>query len=66
MQKIDSSLIDEKKSLAVLNSELTEKLRIAQEKESKLASKLQDAKDQAELLEFRVLELEEDVSKVRL
>ena len=40
--------------------------RVFKEKEDKLTSELQDAKDQAELLEFRVLELEEEQEKVRL
>ena len=40
--------------------------RVFKEKEDKLTSELQDAKDQAELLEFRVLELEEEQEKVKL
>ena len=47
-----------------LSHEVLEMKRIFKEKESKLVSELQDAKDQAELLEFRVLELEEEQEKV--
>ena len=43
---------------------MTEMKRLFKEKEEKLISELQDAKDQAELLEFRVLELEEEQEKV--
>lgn len=52
-------LIDEKESQAVKIFQLTEKLRLMEERESRLNSEIQEAKDQAELLEFRVLELEE-------
>ena len=38
--------------------------KLFKERETKLMSELQDAKDQAELLEFRVLELEEEQEKV--
>lgn len=52
-------LIDEKESQAVKIFQLTEKLRLMEERESRLNSEIQEARDQAELLEFRVLELEE-------
>ena len=52
-------LIDEKESQAVKIFQLTEKLRLMEERESRLNAEIQEAKDQAELLEFRVLELEE-------
>ena len=42
-----------------LNLDLSEKIQETEEREAKEKSKLQDSKDQAELLEFRVLELEE-------
>ena len=45
--------------------EVLEMKKSFKERESKLISELQDAKDQAELLEFRVLELEEEQEKVR-
>ena len=44
--------------------ELLEMKRSFKERESKLLTELQDAKDQSELLEFRVLELEEEQEKV--
>ena len=47
-----------------LNQEMQEMKRIFKERESKLMTELQDAKDQSELLEFRVLELEEEQEKV--
>ena len=47
-----------------MTQEIQEMKRIFKEKESKLLTDLQDAKDQSELLEFRVLELEEEQEKV--
>jgi hypothetical protein len=46
--------------------EVLEMKKSFKERESKLISELQDAKDQAELLEFRVLELEEEQEKQKL
>ena len=61
----DQSLAnDEENGKDGVSNEVLEMKRIFKEKESKLVSELQDAKDQAELLEFRVLELEEEQEKV--
>ena len=57
-------LIDEKQTVINLNLGLSEKIRVLEEREGQLRSELQDSKDQAELLEFRVLELEECQEKV--
>lgn len=57
-------LIDEKSKLTGLNSILAEKLQFQAEEFIKSQSQLQDARDQADLLEFRVLELEEENEKV--
>ena len=46
--------------------EAREMKRGFKQRENKLQAELQDAKDQAELLEFRVLELEEEQEKVKL
>lgn len=62
-QNVDLTLVEEKKQLQQLNLGLAERIAELQENESKLLGKLQDAKDQSELLEFRVLELEEDKVK---
>ena len=48
-----------------MQEQAIEMRKLFKERESKLISELQDAKDQAELLEFRVLELEEEQEKVR-
>ena len=45
--------------LLQLNLNLSDKMRETEEREAKEKLKLQDSKDQAELLEFRVLWLEE-------
>ena len=47
-----------------MTQEIQEMKHIFKERESKLMTELQDAKDQSELLEFRVLELEEEQEKV--
>ena len=47
-----------------MKEQAIEMRKLFKEKETKLMSELQDAKDQAELLEFRVLELEEEQEKV--
>ena len=50
--------------LQELNSSLAEKIQTQQEELIKSQAQLQDARDQADLLEFRVLELEEENEKV--
>merc|ERR1719192_2761531 len=70
LNQIDASsstkkLIDEKQTVINLNLGLSEKIRVLEEREARLRSELQDSKDQAELLEFRVLELEECQEKVQ-
>ncbi|XP_059082572.1 restin homolog [Tigriopus californicus] len=62
-QNVDLTLVEEKKQLQQLNLGLAERIAELQENESKILGKLQDSKDQSELLEFRVLELEEDKTK---
>ena len=57
-------LIEEKSSLQTLNKSLVEKLQKQQEELHQTQSQLKDARDQADLLEFRVLELEEENEKV--
>lgn len=63
-QDVDLTLVEEKKQLQQLNVGLAEKIASMKEKEAQILAKLQDAKDQSELLEFRVLELEEEQEKV--
>merc|ERR1712106_972382 len=58
-------LIDEKQTVINLNLGLSEKIRVLEEREGRLRSELQDSKDQAELLEFRGLELEECQEKTQ-
>ncbi|XP_029588281.1 janus kinase and microtubule-interacting protein 1 isoform X2 [Salmo trutta] len=55
----DSKWVEEKQYLIRANQELHEKMCVLQQAESKLQAEVQDARDQNELLEFRVLELEE-------
>ncbi|KAL6117646.1 jakmip1 [Pungitius sinensis] len=55
----DSKWVEEKQYLLRTNQELHEKMCVSQQAESKLQAEVQDARDQNELLEFRVLELEE-------
>ena len=57
-------LIEDKVKLQELNSSLAEKIQTQQEELIKSQAQLQDARDQADLLEFRVLELEEENEKV--
>ena len=59
------NLIDEKESQTLKIFHLSEKIKVINEREQTLKSEVQEAKDQAELLEFRVLELEECQEKVR-
>ncbi|XP_051969130.1 janus kinase and microtubule-interacting protein 3-like isoform X6 [Xyrauchen texanus] len=55
----DMKWIEEKQALYKRNQELVEKLKNMETEESRLKNEIQDAKDQNELLEFRILELEE-------
>ncbi|XP_049610664.1 janus kinase and microtubule-interacting protein 1 isoform X3 [Syngnathus scovelli] len=55
----DSKWVGEKQHLLRTNQELHEKMCAMQQAESRLQAEVQDARDQNELLEFRVLELEE-------
>ncbi|XP_030047033.1 janus kinase and microtubule-interacting protein 1 [Microcaecilia unicolor] len=55
----DSKWIEEKQQLIRANQELLEKIYRLELEENQLKNEMQDAKDQNELLEFRVLELEE-------
>ncbi|XP_025767596.1 janus kinase and microtubule-interacting protein 1 isoform X3 [Oreochromis niloticus] len=55
----DSKWVEEKQYLLRTNQELREKMSALQQAESRLQAEVQDARDQNELLEFRVLELEE-------
>ncbi|CAI9615222.1 unnamed protein product [Staurois parvus] len=55
----DSKWVEEKQRLLRKNQDLLEKLFKYELEESQLKNEIQDAKDQNELLEFRVLELEE-------
>lgn len=54
----DSKWVEEKQYLLRTNQELHEKMCTLQKAESRLQAEVQDARDQNELLEFRVLELE--------
>ncbi|KAM9850186.1 janus kinase and microtubule-interacting protein 1 [Aulostomus maculatus] len=55
----DSKWVEEKQYLLRTNQELHDKMCTLQQVESRLQAEVQDARDQNELLEFRVLELEE-------
>ncbi|KFO92202.1 Janus kinase and microtubule-interacting protein 1, partial [Buceros rhinoceros silvestris] len=55
----DSRWVEEKQLLIRTNQELLEKIYRMEQEEHQLKNEMQDAKDQNELLEFRVLELEE-------
>ncbi|KAL8207699.1 UNVERIFIED_CONTAM: hypothetical protein K2H54_060803 [Gekko kuhli] len=59
----DSKWIEEKQVLFRTNQELLEKIHKMEQEENRLKSEMQDAKDQNELLEFRVLELEHLLEK---
>lgn len=54
----DSKWVEEKQYLLRTNQELHEKMCALQRAEKRLQAEVQDARDQNELLEFRVLELE--------
>ncbi|XP_077056406.1 janus kinase and microtubule-interacting protein 3 isoform X3 [Siphateles boraxobius] len=55
----DMKWIEEKQALYQRNQELVEKIKNMEMEETRLKNEIQDAKDQNELLEFRILELEE-------
>ncbi|XP_069835045.1 janus kinase and microtubule-interacting protein 3 [Dendropsophus ebraccatus] len=55
----DVKWIEEKQALYRRNQELVDKIKQMETDEAKLKHDVQDAKDQNELLEFRILELEE-------
>ncbi|XP_042315937.1 janus kinase and microtubule-interacting protein 3 isoform X13 [Sceloporus undulatus] len=55
----DMKWIEEKQALYRRNQELVEKIKQMEAEEARLKHDVQDAKDQNELLEFRILELEE-------
>ncbi|XP_078080522.1 janus kinase and microtubule-interacting protein 3 isoform X17 [Mustelus asterias] len=55
----DMKWIEEKQALYRWNQELLEKIRQMEMEENRLRHDVQDVKDQNELLEFRILELEE-------
>ncbi|XP_021486343.2 janus kinase and microtubule-interacting protein 1 isoform X7 [Meriones unguiculatus] len=55
----DAAWVEEKQVLMRTNQDLLEKIYRMEMEENQLKSEMQDAKDQNELLEFRVLELEE-------
>ncbi|XP_015489130.1 janus kinase and microtubule-interacting protein 3 isoform X10 [Parus major] len=55
----DMKWIEEKQALYRRNQELVEKIKLLEAEEARLKHDVQDAKDQNELLEFRILELEE-------
>ncbi|KAM4851811.1 janus kinase and microtubule-interacting protein 3 isoform 13-T13 [Thomomys bottae] len=55
----DMKWIEEKQALYRRNQELVEKIKHMETEEARLKHEVQDAKDQNELLEFRILELEE-------
>ncbi|XP_007424481.1 janus kinase and microtubule-interacting protein 3 isoform X4 [Python bivittatus] len=55
----DMKWIEEKQALYKRNQELVEKIKQMEAEEARLKHDVQDAKDQNELLEFRILELEE-------
>ncbi|KAM3938703.1 janus kinase and microtubule-interacting protein 1 [Leptodactylus fuscus] len=55
----DSKWVEEKQHLLRKNQDLVEKIFKYELEESQLKNEIQDARDQNELLEFRVLELEE-------
>ncbi|XP_071774675.1 janus kinase and microtubule-interacting protein 3 isoform X2 [Centroberyx gerrardi] len=58
-QGLDVKWVEEKQALYQRNQELVDKVRQMEGEELRLKNDIQDAKDQNELLEFRILELEE-------
>ena len=63
---LTKKLIDERESQTLKIFHLSEKLKIVLEREQSLKAEVQEAKDQSELLEFRVLELEECQEKEKV
>ncbi|XP_048032786.1 janus kinase and microtubule-interacting protein 2-like isoform X1 [Megalobrama amblycephala] len=55
----DSRWAEEKQNLIRVNQELREKIASLEQRETRLRSEVRDTLDQNELLEFRILELEE-------
>ncbi|KAK2827454.1 hypothetical protein Q7C36_018380 [Tachysurus vachellii] len=55
----DSKWVDEKQLFLRRNQEILEKIEKMENENARLQQELQDSKDQNELLEFRILELEE-------
>ncbi|KAI5104924.1 janus kinase and microtubule-interacting protein 1 isoform X1, partial [Silurus meridionalis] len=55
----DSKWVEEKQNLIRINQELREKIELLKQSELQLRSEVRDTQDQNELLEFRILELEE-------
>ncbi|XP_035388093.1 janus kinase and microtubule-interacting protein 1 isoform X1 [Electrophorus electricus] len=55
----DSKWVEEKQTLIRVNQELREKIEVLEQCEIRLRSEVRDKQDQNELLEFRILELEE-------
>uniref|UniRef100_A0A3Q0T0Y2 Janus kinase and microtubule interacting protein 3 n=1 Tax=Amphilophus citrinellus TaxID=61819 RepID=A0A3Q0T0Y2_AMPCI len=58
-QGLDLKWVEEKQALYQRNQELVEKVRQMEGEELRLKNDIQDVRDQNELLEFRILELEE-------
>uniref|UniRef100_A0A3P9I353 Janus kinase and microtubule interacting protein 3 n=1 Tax=Oryzias latipes TaxID=8090 RepID=A0A3P9I353_ORYLA len=58
-QGLDVTWVEEKQALYQRNQELVEKVRHMEGEEMRLKNDIQDIRDQNELLEFRILELEE-------
>ncbi|XP_024140574.1 janus kinase and microtubule-interacting protein 3 isoform X4 [Oryzias melastigma] len=58
-QGLDVMWVEEKQALYRRNQELVEKIRQMEAEEMRLRDDIQDIRDQNELLEFRILELEE-------
>ncbi|CAL8330515.1 unnamed protein product [Gadus morhua 'NCC'] len=55
----DAKWVEQKQYLLRANQDYHEKMCVSQQAEARLQAEVQDARDQNELLEFRVLELEE-------
>ncbi|XP_034096516.1 janus kinase and microtubule-interacting protein 3 isoform X2 [Gymnodraco acuticeps] len=58
-QGLDVQWVEEKQALYQRNQQLVEKVRQMEAEEMQLENEIQDIRDQNELLEFRILELEE-------
>lgn len=63
---LTKKLIDERESQTLKIFHLSEKLKVVLEREQTLKAEVQEAKDQSDLLEFRVLELEECQEKEKV